>query len=317
MALPKIGDSSGVSAATIKGGFKFGIGALVVFSVATLVVWLFGTSSLDKGECAAYSYKPLFAGFSGISNEVAVGPGVSYMMPTTSLEKVKFIPYSMTIHAHDFMAKDRVPLSFDISVTVQLADCKRAPAMLRAFGSGPVTTFKTLVLQDDGKGNYSGELMSFLRDQVRHHSSSVFINAQTDDGENSDGARDVERNTISHLTAFLKSRGADMVVTTNIALGKANPPEGVKAAIARTAIEAQEQKTQVRRKTAAESRKSAETAVAEADLAYMTALNITADQFIQLKRVELIEKVCGKEATSPHCNIVVGESTPVAVRAGK
>lgn len=280
---------------------------------AMLILLFIGTDTLEKGQIGVYSYRPMIFGSNGLGEEVLVGPGRFYMFPTTKLEKAPLVPFSLVVHAEDFMAKDRVPLDFDVSMTLQLVDTSQTPSMFRKFGGGPEETFRTFVLQKDAKGASAGEFMSYLRDQIRHYHSSVFVNAQTENGDVSDDAKKVEESTTSHINKFLATQGAGMIKVTNIALGRANPPPGVRSAIERTAEQAQEQKTQVERQRAAVSRLNAEVATAEADMAYVRAMGLDGNQFVELSRIRMLEKVCGNEKSPRPCILSATGSTPVAV----
>lgn len=296
-------------------GLWIGLGTFVVWGVASLLLLAIGMTTVEKGELGIYNYKPMFYGKSGIADTVVVGPQRVWAWPTTTIEKPKFTPVSLVIHAEDFMSRDRVPLDFDISVTIHLAETKKAPKMYREFGGDALQTFNLLVLQTDAKGKPAGELMSFLRDQIRHHDSSVFINAQSADGKASDEARDVEKNTIDYVNKFLADNGAEMVKVVNIALGRANPPALVLNEIVKTVAQAQEQKTQRAREAAAKVRKDAEHATAVADQAYINQIGLTPEQWIQLQTLRTIEKVCSGDKNSAHgnCMFVNGTGMSVAV----
>jgi hypothetical protein len=297
-------------------GTGFAIGATACFGVIVGALALFNMASVDKGEIGVYSVRPMIFGKGGVPDEIVIGPSRAYMAPTTALERLKISPESIVVHADDFMSKDRVPLDFDVSITLQLGETAKAPEMYRKFGGNHIETFKTLVLQNsEKKTGAAGEFMSFLRDQIRHHHSAVFVNAQDENGLASDGAKKVEEATTNYINKFLEERGAGMVKVTNIALGRANPPPGVRQSIERTAEQAQEQKTQVEREKAANQRKAAEIATAGADMAYVNAMGLSGDQFVDLKRIEAIRSVCGVNLSG--CVLSFGGNTPVAVSAGQ
>lgn len=277
-----------------------------------ILIWFFtGWHSVSNGEVAVVEYKPYMIGSSGVDETPVFGPTLVYTWPSTSLNKMKSVPTTLTIQVNDMVTSNQVPLHFDIAVTIQLIDQKEAPALYKKMNADPVTAFRTLVLQSVlvGKAEVpTGEFMSYLRDQVRHYNSSVFISATNPDGTPSDGARNVEKSTIEHINGFLKSRGVGMIQIVNIALGRANPPPGVLKEIENTASQAQEAKTQAARLITALTRKDAETASAEADKAYLKALGLTTPEYIELKRIEAIREVCAKN----NCTFINGQ-IPVTV----
>lgn len=272
------------------------ISVLAVLVVAGTAVMAIFQETVEPNEVGVFQYRPYLIGTSSVDKHVLMGPDRAYMWPSTKLWRVNVAPQTLTAHAEDFMTRDRVPLDFDLSVTVRVATPASAPDLVQKFGTGPLTVFKTLVMQlgDDPKTKTAptGELMSFLRDQVRHHHSAVFIAAQNENGTASDGAAEVENATRDHINAFLKKNGAGMIQVDNIALGRANPPDGVRKTIEATAQQAQEIKTQQERKRAAEARALAEVAVAAADNAYLKAMNYDLNQYIEIQRIAMYREVC-------------------------
>ncbi len=273
------------------------IAAASVFGVLLVswgVIMLMFQKTIESNEVGVFQYRPYLVGSSSIDKQVIEGPNRAYMWPSTTLWNINTAPQTITAHAEDFMTKDRVPLDFDIAITIRVTGPAKAPDLVQKFGSGPITAFRTLVLQE-GEGTKktpTGEFMSFLRDQVRHHHSAVFIAAQNEDGTLSEQAANVENATREHINAFLNKNSAGMIEVVNIALGRANPPDGVRRTIEATAQQAQEIKTQQERKRAADARALAEVAVAAADNAYLNAMNFSSDQFVQLRKIEMQREVC-------------------------
>jgi regulator of protease activity HflC (stomatin/prohibitin superfamily) len=275
-------------------------------------IWVFtGIHSVPNDSVAVIEYKPYFFGEGRIDDTPVIGPSIVYTWPSTNVVKMKRVPVTINVHAEDFITSNQVPLDFEIAVTIELAEPKLAPALYRVLGVDSLVAFKTLVLQDveiRGRKTNTGEFMSFLRDQVRHYNSSVFISATNPDGTPSNGAQNVEKETTAHINTFLRSRNAGIIKIVNIALGRANPPKGVLAEIENTAKEAQQARTQAARLIAAQARKDAETASAEADKAYLKALGLTTPEYIELKRIEVIREVCTKTS----CTFINGQ-VPITI----
>lgn len=296
--------------------------ALIMTAIVGAVIWfvvaLFTMRSISPSEVAVFEYRPFVFGSSSLDDRPIGGPQRFYMWPSTSMWTLNTAPQTLPAHADDFMSADRVPLDFDIAITIKLADPAKAPAVVRKFSSeSVVSVFRLLVLQDakdqQGKVATRGEFMSYLRDQVRHHSSSVFIAAQNADGTPSDAASQVEKQTRDYINKFLSENGADMIRVENIALGRANPPDGVRRSIEATAQQAQDVKTQGERKRAQDARKDAEIAAAAAERAFMDSVKLTPEQFVELQRIRAIEKVCTGSAT---CVLNMGGGNmPIAIPA--
>ena len=270
------------------------IGAIAgaVGAIFLIVLAINGMRTIDAGEVGVFKYQPYLFGRGHVDTQIVTGPDRAYMWPSTSLIPVSIAPQTLTVHAEDFMTSDRVPLDFDVAITLRVTEPAKAPELIQRFGQGTVPVFRTLVLQQSDKTAPTGELMSYLRDQVRHYHSAVFIAAQNEDGTPSDSASMVETQTREHVNAFLARNGASLIQVENIALGRANPPDGVKKTIETTAQQAQEVKTQHERTRAAEARKAAEIATAEADQAYLQAMGLSGEQFIALEQLKVQREVC-------------------------
>jgi regulator of protease activity HflC (stomatin/prohibitin superfamily) len=293
-----------VSVITIVSGVFLGICVFGLVLAAT-----FFTRSVDAGKVGVVQYKPFFFGKGGIDKKVVMGPDRLYIWPlSTSIWEISLAPVTVTAHAEDFMTSDRIPLDFDIAVTFKVTDNSGAAMLVEKFGAYPVQVFQTLVLQSrTSEGSSTGELMSHLRDRVRHYHSSEFIAAQKADGTDSDATSSVEKSLREHINAFLAKAGAGMISVENIALGRANPPKGVMDAINATAQNAQEVKTQFERKKAQDARKEAEIASAAADRAYQEELKLPMEAWVELKRFETWAKVC----SNGNCTFVNGVNTGV------
>jgi len=75
-------------------------------------------------------------------------------------------------------------------------------------------------------------------------------------------------------------------------VGKANPPDSVKNQRIETATQEQRIQTEQQTKLAEVQRKSAEEARAAADNAYRQAIGLSPEQYVQLKRIEMEQRVC-------------------------
>jgi hypothetical protein len=75
-------------------------------------------------------------------------------------------------------------------------------------------------------------------------------------------------------------------------VGKANPPDAIKNQRIETAAQEQRVQTEKQIKLAEDQRKAAEESRAAADNAYRQALGLSAEQYVQLKRIEMENRVC-------------------------
>ena len=106
---------------------------------------------------------------------------------------------------------------------------------------------------------------------------------------------------------FLKVEGipTELVKAT---IGKVMPPQAVIDSTIQTAVQKQNVKTQRERVLAEESREKAETASANADKAYMKALGLNPEQYLQMKQLDNQKLAIEKGS---NVSIIMGNAQPM------
>ncbi len=279
-------------------------GALAIgLIVAGLLGLIMCSHSVQERTWGILVHKPFFFGKGGVDEKVVIGPDRVYLWPSSSLRTISMEPISIGAHAEDFNSANQVPLDFDFTMTFKVTSADGARRLVSTLGGNPEQVFRTLLLQQGKAGTAAtGEVMSHLRDEVKHRHSAEFIAALKADGTPSDATPVVEKSPREFSNTFLAQAGADMLKVDSVALGRANPPDGVKAAIAATAAASQDEKTQIERRKAQISRREAEIASASADRAYQEELKLPLEAWLQLKQLEAQKAVCG----NGNCTFVFG-----------
>lgn len=305
----------------------WGIFAAVI-AVISIGGYLTTMATVKPGHVGVLVDKPVLFGHGGVRPDV-METGRGNLWWTTELVEMSTAPHTIKAHIDDMMSKNRVPLDFDVAITIELGEPKGAAELQKRFNAGVVTAFSRIMmpgldLNTLTATNPSGEFMSFLRDQVREYHMDEFMIAQKADGQHSDASKDVERLTLEYMNKFLKDAKVPIRVT-NVALGRANPPEGVKASMERTAEQVQLQTTERERAEAQRQRKVAETASAEADAAQQAKLGFTNEQFLRKLELEVMQKICGssskemkdnKPGTGPNCTFIIGGAVAPVIPVG-
>jgi hypothetical protein len=108
------------------------------------------------------------------------------------------------------------------------------------------------------------------------------------------------------------------VKTTNIPveiqsviIGAATPPQDVLAETVHTAAQKQRILTQNATKQAEDARKAAEIAKADADKAYQTQMNMSVDQYLQLRSIEIQKEKVQLIKDKQNVSIIFGDVQPV------
>lgn len=277
--------------------------------------------AIEGDQVGVYVDKPLIFGSGGVRDEIHLtGRALTWL--STDVIQLSTAPQSITVHVNDMMTSNKVPLDFDIAVTIEMAaDAKAGPALIRRFNGGPVTAFSRTMMPDLNFDNMtatnpSGEFMSALRDQVRQRGMDAFLIAMDGAGKPVDANKDIEEAMVAYANNFLKKEGVPVHVR-NVALGRANPPEEVKSALSRTAEQIQMKTTEGAREQAQIARKKAEEASASADHAQQMKLGFTNEQYLKKLYLETILKVCGNSskdmkdnAGGSNCTMIVGQAMP-------
>ncbi|GEM_PF-609318 len=298
----------------------------IVIAAASVIAVGFGWFSWEfrdvpPGSVGVYYDTPYFFGGQGGVRDEIILPGRVVTWKSTNVYTVSTAPWTIKVHVDDMMSANRVPLDFDVAITLQMDKPTSAPTLIREFNGGPVTAFSRVAMPGVPDNlviaNPSGEFMSFLRDKVREKHMDEFIIAHDSKGVHSDANNGIEKEAVVYMNGFLSKKKVNVVVT-NVALGRANPPDNVKAAMERTAEQVQMQTTEVERAAAQRARKDAETASAEADKAQQTKLGFSNGEYLKKLELETVLKVCGSSSKElkdtsggrVNCTLVYGQALP-------
>jgi hypothetical protein len=108
----------------------------------------------------------------------------------------------------------------------------------------------------------------------------------------------------NYIADLSKKKGEMPVTVNNIIIGKGTPNEQMKKEMDRTAAMIQERKSQEQRQATEKAREAAERQRARADRAYMAELNLTTQDFINLKWIQTIS-----EKQGANIDVMVGPAT--------
>src|SRR6185312_8362809 len=155
---------------------------------------------------------------------------------------------------------DGVPISFHAIMVLQVTD---SVSLIKTFG------------RDWYRNNLEEQFKTMVRQAVRKRGMNETAISTT--------ALDaIDEEIREALIAFIKDKGLPVKLIT-MTVGRANPPDAIKKQRIQT-----EQQTRL----AEIQRKSAEEARAAADNAYRQAIGLSPEQYVQLKRIEMEQRVC-------------------------
>jgi regulator of protease activity HflC (stomatin/prohibitin superfamily) len=224
--------------------------------------------SPDAGHEVVLVEKPWFFGHGGV-DPVPVTPGRTYTALSTEGVDVYMQPMKAETEMHDTMTSDGVPISFHAIMVLQVTD---SVSLIKNFG------------RDWYRNNLEEQFKTMVRQAVRKRGMNETAISTT--------ALDaIDEEIREALIAFIKEKGLPVKLIT-MTVGRANPPDAIKNQRIETATQEQRIQTEQQTKLAEVQRKSAEEARAAADNAYRQALGLSPEQYVQLKRIEMEQRVC-------------------------
>ena len=248
------------------------VGLIVCVLILSLTVWVVGCHSVEAeaGEEAVLVDQPWFFGHGGVQNE-PVTTGLTWCWVTTHGEIFKVIPQRYDEQFDDIFSNDNTPLDFNTYINIQIESGK-SPILLRNYGTDW----------------YKNNIQVYYRNKTREYVSmynpfDLISNREVLNKIDSALIIDV-RNYVDYLSKNKEFPIKILSITT----GAAKPNRDQLEEMNKTAQYIQQKRSMEQKAVAEEARAEAETKRAEADKAYMTAMNLSPNQFINLKWIETV-----------------------------
>lgn len=248
----------------------------------TSVITFFGCHGVrpDADEEAVLVYKPWFFGHGGVDDDV-VSTGCTWCWWSTSSETFKITPQKWQVNMEDLVSNDNTPLDFHTVIVTQIKQGK-SPILLKNYG---LQWFNT---------NVYNHYCNRVRDYVSQHSPFDLMS-------NREVLNEIDTKLLKEMREFITQLSLEKefpIEIKQIVIGRAIPNKEQLSEMNRTAKAVQAKQTQEREVEVQLAREKAEKQRAIADKAYMNEMNLSANQFIQLKAWDII-------ASKPGANIDV------------
>lgn len=234
-----------------------------------------GWTNPGYDEEVALKMKPWFFGKTGVDPE----PVNSLTMIAATTDAVKFyiLPEKKEFKFDDLLSNDNTPLDVSMYMVIQVQK-GHTPDLLKNYGENWYSTFIEPYFRNKVREYVSGcspfDLMS-NREVLAQFDTKITKEMQ---------------NYIKHLS---KTRGDFPVVISQVITDRVMPNEEQLEEMNKTAASIQAKQTQEKRAEMEMARAKAEKNKAIADKAYMTEMNLSPAQFIQLRAWDVIEKKSG------------------------
>lgn len=249
---------------------------VIIFAVVSTAC---GMASPDPGFDAVLVRKPWFFGSGGVDPQ-PVRNTTAYIALSTSVVPITMQPHQYSIRFDDLFTSDGVPLDFEANVRVRVTDSVR---LVKEFGLAWFTS------------NVEQSFRELVRDEVKRRRMEAIVFG---DGRDSAG---VALDEFVNKAAKTAAEGTPWEVL-GVALGRANPPEGISGQRAETARMILRQETEKEGKKAEDERKAREESRAAADRAYNERIGITASDNVEIAKLRVISEACAKGG----CNVFIG-----------
>ena len=259
--------------------------AVACVSIATLTSC--HSASPGPGQECVLIEQPWLFGHGSVDSE-PVKTGLTWCALSTDVVYVNTTPIAYDEHIEDAYSNDNTQLDWDIQIILQVQS-GRSPILISNYGS------------DWYKNNIHKPFTSHFYNLVGNYSPFDLMSnrAVTDSIEVL-----MKKYMEGYIADLSKKKGELPVTVNNIIIGKGTPNEQMKKEMDRTAAMIQERKSQEQREATEKAREAAERQRACADRAYMTELNLTTQDFINLKWIQTIS-----EKQGANIDVMVGPAT--------
>lgn len=258
---------------------------LFLFLFACLLISCHSVSP-DADEEAVLVKKPWIWGHGGVE-ETPVQSGLTWCWFTTEAEVFKIVPVKHQVDMDDLFSDDNTPLDFHTIIITQIEKGK-SPILLKNYGTDWFNT------------NLYNYYCNIVRDHISQHSPfDLMSNRQI--------LNEIDEKVLKQMQDFVAELSKTKefpVKIKQVTIGKAAPNAEQLAEMNKTAKAVQARQTQEREAEVQTVREKAERQRAIADKAYMQEMNLSAEDFIQLKWIETIAAKDGANV-----DVMVGPAT--------
>ena len=247
--------------------------AVACVSIASLCSCTKAAPNAD--EVGVLIMKPWFFGHGAVNPE-PVKTGLTWCAPSTDVVYVKTTPIAYNEHIEDAYSNDNTQLDWDIQIILQV-QADKAPILIQNYGL------------DWYQNNIHKVFTSHFYNLVGNYSPFDLMSNRAV----TDSIEVLMKTYMENYIASLSEKKEFPVTVNSVTVGKGTPNEEMKKEMDRTAAMIQERKSQEQREATEKARETAERQRAIADKAYMREMNLSNQEFIELRAWDVIEKKQG------------------------
>lgn len=241
---------------------------------------------VNAGEEAVKIHQPWIFGHGGV-DEKPVKTGLEWTWLSTSSEKFRITPVKYEQELNDIISNENTPLDFKTMILLKITE-----------GKTPV------LLQNYGKDWYENNIKNYHYNLTCNYVSRYSPFELT---SNREVLAKIDSCVKADMVKYIGELSVNKefpVEVIDVITGRAIPNSAQLEEMNNTAAQIQAKQTQNRREEMEEARERAEKKRAAADKAYQHEMGLSADQFIQLRAWDVIEKKQGA-----NIDVLVGGGT--------
>ena len=223
---------------------------------------------------AALKMKPIFFGSTRVADEPV--NSITLIAPTTTAVYFNILPQKMQFQFDDLLSNDNTPLDVNMYMIIQVKK-GQTPDLLRNYGENWFENF----------------IEPYFRNKVREYVSSCSPFDLMSNREVLAKFDDRIKQSMRQYVASLSRKANFPIDIQQVITDRVMPNKEQLEEMNKTAASIQAKQTQEKRAEMELARAKAERNKAVADKAYMTELNLSPSQFIQLRAWDVIEKKNG------------------------
>ncbi|MCR5313884.1 MAG: SPFH domain-containing protein [Bacteroidaceae bacterium] len=249
--------------------------ALMMLAVGSVSVSSCSTATPDADEEAVWVMKPILFGHGGVDPD-PVTTGLEFGAFTSTPTYFKITPQRYDEPFDDIFSNDNTPLDFHSYINIKVVEGK-TPILLKNYGLDW----------------YKNNIQVYYRNKTREY---VSMYNPFDLISNREVLNKIDAAIINDVRKYVAKLSKDKefpIIICSVTTGAAKPNKDQLAEMNRTAGYIQARRSEEQKTIAEKARAESERQRALADKAYMLEMNLTPQQFIQLRAWDIIEKKDG------------------------
>jgi len=242
----------------------------------------------NAGEEAVLVQQPIIFGDGGV-DETPVSTGSEWCATSTDSKIFKITPVTFTEEFQNMAPADNTPVSFSAYLKTQIRK-GQTPTLYNLFGA------------DWYQNSLQASFRTMVRDKVSAYKMFDLFSKREISAQ-------LEKAIFADIEDYAKKLNIPVDIL-QVSIGAITPPDQVLTETKNTAAQNQSSLTQDARAKAELTRRQAEENKAIADKAYMKEMNMTIEQYIHIRQLEIEKEKVELIKDNKNATVIFGQSVP-------